>query len=303
MELGQLTKKEQVLNWLKKHLFAMIIGTMILAYILSMLLPVLWAFWTSFRTYRGFLEAPFGQAGKLTFDNYVTVFNEMKITSMASDGGRRVIYIEEMLTNSLLMSFILPIASIIPACTVGYVMAKYDFKFNKVLMGTIIMLMTLPSVGGVAGEIAILKLIGLYDSFFGLVALKFFFTGSWTLVYLSAFEGISWDYAEAVFLDGGGHFTAFFKVMVPFTLPFHTTYYIMLMIGNWASYGYTLYYTPSIVNFAYGLYWAKFAIPKLQRETVYFASSFLLVIPVAATFLIFSDKMMGDGIRLGGLKG
>ena len=233
----------------------------------------------------------------------VTVWNEFKITSAATDGGRRVVYIEEMLFNSLLFAFGLPVFSVIPICTVGYVMAKYKFKFNKVLMFTIVLLMTMPSIGGVSGELAMLKALNLYDTFVGLCCLKFTFATTWCLIYYSAYEGISWDYAEAVFIDGGNHFTVFFKIMLPFVKGLNVTFFILMMMSHWVDYSLSMFYCPSMTNLAYGLYYAKFALPALQRETTSFAASFMLALPTVVIYIALSDVLMGEHMQMGGLKG
>lgn len=303
MELKSLDKKERCRMWFKQNTFPLILGSLIALYILSLLLPVLWGLFTSFREYRDFLEEPFGTNGELTFKNYIITINELKIKTPTATGGSRYIYIEEMLFNSLLYAFGLPICSVIPVCTIGYVMAKYKFKFNKILMFCIVAVMTMPTIGGVAGELAMLKALNIYDTFFGMCCLKFGFATTWCLIYYSAFEGVSWDYAEAVFIDGGNHFTVFFNVMLPFVKSFNITFFLLMLMSHWVDYNLSMFYMPSRPNLAYGLYYAKFTLPAIQRETVTFAASFMLALPTILLYVFLADTLMGEHMQLGGLKG
>ena len=303
MQLTYFTKRQRIAQWFKHHTFPLILSVCIFIYVLSLLLPVLWVLLTSFKTYKDFLEAPFGSIKELTFNNYVTVWKELKFMSAATDGGRRVVYIEEMLFNSLAFAFGLPIFSIIPICSVGYVMAKYKFRFNKVLMFLIIMVMTMPSIGGVSGELAMLKVLNIYNTYLGLACLKFTFATTWTLIYYAAYEGIPWDYAEAVFIDGGNHFTVFFRIMLPFVRSFNITFFILMMMSHWVDHNLSLYYCPSMPGLAYGLFYAKFSLPAIQRETTSFAASIMLAIPTIIIYVSLSNVLMGEHMQIGGLKG
>ena len=52
------------------------------------------------------------------------------------------------------------------------------------------------------------------------------FSGMNFLLLYGAFKSLPWDYAEAVFIDGGNDYTAFFKMYLPMILPTVSTFVV-----------------------------------------------------------------------------
>ena len=87
---------------------------------------------------------------------------------------------------------------------------------------------------GTAG--ATFKLVsdmGIYDTPLFVVVTSLSGFGVNFLMMYGFFNSISWSYAEAVFIDGGGHFTVFFKIMLPLAFMPMLTIAIISFIGCW----------------------------------------------------------------------
>jgi len=127
------------------------------------------------------------------------------------------------------------------------------------------------------------------------------------LIFFGIFKGISWDYAEAVFVDGGGNFTAFLRVMLPQAMPAISAMMVSSFIMHWNEYSQFLLYMPSTPPVAAGLYKVKeFATRSdpLGRggKPVYYAGLVMTMIPVLILYGIMAEKMMKN-LSIGGLKG
>jgi ABC-type glycerol-3-phosphate transport system permease component len=118
----------------------------------------------------------------------------------------------------------------------------------------------------------------------------------------SFFQGVSWEYAEAVFIDGGGHFTVFFKVMLPQAIPVALVFFINNFLAQYTDYMSKLLYMPSFVTIAVGLYYESMLLPRIGETPIYFAALFMSCIPILAIYIFLGKRMM-TSMNIGGLKG
>ena len=129
------------------------------------------------------------------------------------------------------------------------------------------------------------------------------------------FRNVSWEYAEAVLIDGGGHFTVFFKIMLPMAIPAVGALALVNGIAAWNSYMDVLLYNPDWPTLASGLYGLSRTLPRSGNTPAYYAALVISIIPLLTIFIIFSDKVMANftvggvqnnltkGMTVGGLKG
>ena len=122
------------------------------------------------------------------------------------------------------------------------------------------------------------------------------------IVLYGFFANVSWSYAEAVFIDGGGHATVFFKIMLPQAFPPMMTLAIMSFIGCWNDYMTTLLYMPDYPTLASGIYKIQTTMKRDGHYPLYFAGLVIATIPVIVIYSLFSDMIMKN-FTVGGLKG
>ena len=106
----------------------------------------------------------------------------------------------------------------------------------------------------------------------------------------------------ASFVDGGGHWTVFFKIMLPIAKVPILTLAVMSAIGSWNDYMTMLLYMPSYPTIASGLYLLSSTLPRLGNAPLYYAALVISVIPVLAIYATCSDMIMNN-FTMGGLKG
>ena len=84
-------------------IFSIVIFTILLLYVVSLVVPLIWALLTSLKGKLEFYSNPFGLPKKWLWKNYVTAVKNF--TSPYNKGGVvRTVYIGEMLKNSLIYS-------------------------------------------------------------------------------------------------------------------------------------------------------------------------------------------------------
>lgn len=237
---------------------------------------------------------PFRFPDKLVFDNYVYAFSELKFRDTGFFG---------MVANSVWYTAISTVCPLFMNICVGYAVSKYRFKARNVYYGVIVFSMTVPIIGTTGATLKLYSDIGLYNT----GPLLHFIThlgagGVGFLVIYAFFKNISWEYAEAAFIDGAGHFTVFFKIMLPMAIPVVGALALLNGIGAWNAYMDVLLYNPDWPTLASGLYGLSRTLPRLGNTPAYYAALVISLIPILVVFSIFSDKIMKN-FSVGGLKG
>ncbi|MBO5480175.1 MAG: carbohydrate ABC transporter permease [Clostridia bacterium] len=232
-------------------------------------------------------------------ENYVYAFREMKVDGTYGN----VIYLPEMIFNSLVYIGFSIFSSLTASSLVAYCLAKYRFKLHGFLYGIAIFSMTIPIVGTSGASLKLAYDLGTYNTLFYTILPSFGGFGGGFLVLYGYFRNIPWSYAEAVFIDGGGHGTVFFKIMLPQASPALLTLGIMSFIGGWNNYTTPLMYMPDYPTLASGLYKVEQSFTRDNANfPAYFAGLMLATIPVVVVFAAFSDVIMKN-FSVGGLKG
>ena len=185
---------------------------------------------------------------------------------------------------------------------VGYCMSKYNFRGKGFLYGVIIFSISVPFVGSGGAYFKLIRDLNLYDTpLYAFITSIYGFSANFLIAY-AVFKNISWNYAEAVFIDGGGHYTVFFRIMLPQAMPVVGTMIITAVITAWNDYSNVLLYLPSFPTVASGLYLLSLTFVRFGGQTLYYTGIIISILPMAIIFVIFSNSLM-QNMTVGGLKG
>ena len=322
------SKKSRFKKWSRQEKIILTTTTVLFAiYAITLVYPFIFTFLNSLKDPIESAGNPLDMPTVWDWDNYSEALSiELNVNGTNTLGN--------MLFNSLWQTLLATGCGLIASTLMAYVTAKYNFRFLKVLYAVGIFSMVIPIIGSTPSMYKLLystpfgdlfELIGgennpqfwqtIEDSAF-LSDLNDFMIADnpafiWViwfsgfgfayLVLYSYFKSISWTYAEAAFIDGAGHFTVFWKVMIPQALPAISSVLIVNAIGFWNDYMTAYLYLPSYPNLALGLYELKSTIGSVD-PTVYYALMLLSLIPVALAFIIFQRAIMKN-LSTGGLKG
>lgn len=228
------------------------------------------------------------------FENYLFALKEMNFNGTNFFG---------MLGNSLWYTALAIVGPLFMNTCVGYAVSKYKFKARNIYYGVIIFSMTIPIIGTTGATMKLFSDLRLYNTGPLLQFVTHLGAGGVNFMVMYAFfKNISWEYAEAAFIDGAGHFTVLFKIMVPMAVPAMGALALLSGIGAWNSYMDVLLYNPKWPTIASGLYGLSRTLPRLGNTPGYYAALVIALIPILVIFCIFSDKIMKN-FSVGGLKG
>lgn len=203
--------------------------------------------------------------------------------------------------NSIWRTTIYVFLSILTSSMVCYILVFYRSKFTKFLYNLGIFVSILPLYGSTAATLRLYNNIGFINNPFALITSIGLYGGYFFYMY-SFYKSLSWDYAEAAFVDGSNHYRVFFEIMLPMALPSISALFVMSFIGGWNDYESTILYMPAYPNLAYAVYAMETISEYRNIVPAYFAGVLVSLIPILTLFLVFQNSIM-EKVHLGGLKG
>lgn len=297
----QTPREEKAPREKKYNALFICIGIVILLHGLSLLLPFVWMLLTSVKGLLDFQNSFLGWPKTFVWENYTKIFKLLRIED-ARPEGIYVYNVVDMLMNSFTLAFAKPFFSLLSVVLCSYVVAKYDFGIRKLLYNINIFVMVIPIVGSLANTLLIYKQFHIYNNLLLYIILPGGPFGFNFLLLYGAFKRIPDSYSEAVFLDGGGHFTVFFKVVIPMMMPTFIALYILSFISIWNDYSSSLIYLPSTPTLAYGLYVFQYDAAKYEATLPEILAGFAICsIPSVVLFCSF-QKVITKSLTVGGLK-
>ena len=194
------------------------------------------------------------------------------------------------------------IIAIVPA-VVGYLAAKYPYKFSTVLYAITITTMVLPIVGSDPSRIRLMQQLYLFDTMIGDFIVNFTFTNVYFLVFYAYYQSMSGTYSEAAEIDGASQLRTLVSIILPLAVKMMGTVILIFFINRWNSYNWQMLYMPNVWMIAFRVYVITSVNPQTLNNSTptVMAAAMILAIPMIILFVIFKDKIMGN-MSMGGLK-
>ena len=299
--MAKIFKKLKINHEVRGYGALMVIGFLVLfIYSMSLFIPTLWGFITTFKTEEDLYYNVFGLPERWAFENYMTAFMKMSVTTT---GDPRKIYVGEMMLNGVLYAVGCTFANVFTAAIVAYGCARFKSKVGNLLHMSVLLVMIIPIIGSGPSEMQFVRKLGFYNSIVGMIIMKANYLGTDFLIYYAAFKGISKDYSDAASIDGAGNFTIMLQIIFPLISATISTMALLSFISFWNDSNTPLLYLPNVPNLALGLF--KFnqnSDGDLVSTPMRLTGCFIMFMPVLAIFIVFRKKFMLN-VNIGGLKG
>lgn len=290
------------LNSVFSKIFLVFTFVVLAVYAVSLLYPLFWTFYSSFKDVVEYTLSPFAITKNWHFYNYVEIFEVLSVPVQAGDSIRNV-YILEMLLNSLVYTTGVALLNVLVPSLTAYVVSKYRFRGRSVIYAIAIVTMVLPIIGSLPSSLQIMEGLNLRNSFIGVWLMLASGFGFNFLIIYSTFNSLSWSYGEAALLDGASDFRVFWTIMMPLIYPTLSALFVLSFVGNWNDYMTPLVYLPQKPTMAYGVFQFQFLASSLGYTTPHVLAGFIIsMIPILIIFFVFQDKIMNN-VTAGGLKG
>ncbi len=209
-------KRKKVLSWLPD----IIMAAFLIFISLIMLYPLLYELFVSF-----------SDANQLVKFRGVLLW----FKGFSLEGYKLVFSSKDMLTgyrNTLfIMSMGLVVNIFFTSCG-AYFLARKNVYFHKPI--TLMFMITMYFSGGLIPFYLVVKGVGLYNSLWSLIIPTAINTYNMILL-RTYFSTIPDSLVESVMIDGGGHFTALFRIYIPLSKPAMMVMLLYYGVGHWNS--------------------------------------------------------------------
>ncbi|MFI6284921.1 carbohydrate ABC transporter permease [Streptomyces sp. NPDC051018] len=257
---------------------------------IMVVLPLLWAVMTSFKTDRAIFSSPWALPDKLHFENWSRAWSEA--------------HMSDYFLNTVLVVGGSLIGTLLFGSMAAYVLARFDFPGNRFIYFLFIGGMSFPVILALVPLFYVLQNMALLNTLHGLILVYIAYSLPFTVFFLTAFfRTLPTSVAEAAFMDGASHTRTFFQVMLPMAKPGLISVGIFNFLGQWNQ-----YLLPTVLNtepekkvLSQGL--VQLAVSQGYKGdwSGLFAGLVMAMLPVLAAYIIFQRQVVA-GLTAGALK-
>ncbi len=204
--------------------------------------------------------------------------------------------------NSIIISVLATIGTVISSAMVSYALARVKFKGRKFWFTCMIMTMLLPGQVLMIPQYIIWNNLSAVGTFVPLILPKFLGAPFFIYMMMQFIKGLPKELDEAAEIDGCNRYQIFSRIILPLLGPSIITTIVIQFYWTWDDYmGPLLYLTkPALYTVSYAI--KSFADVQGTNFGPMFAMSTLSLIPVFTLFLFFNRYLM-DGVTAGSVKG
>ena len=240
----------------------------------------------SFKFHREIIQANSFLPRVWTIQNYINVF--------------RTVPMLHWFRNSVVSTSTATIIVLFTSTIIGFVFAKYDFRFKKIIFWFILATMMVPPQTTMIPTFLLINKIGLYDRLPSLIV-PGMVTGFGIFLCRQFIEDIPNSLCEAAIIDGASSFYIYFRIIVPLIRPAIGALAIFTFLQYWNDYLRPLLYLNSINSYTLSLAITFFSSQRSSDIGAIMAAATMVMLPVAVVFFIFQKQFI-KGIAITGMK-
>ena len=241
------------------------------------------------------------------------------------------------LLNTVLLSLICAFIQTFVSCLVGYGLAKFKFKGNKLIMVLVVITMIIPHN---TLRLCMIRFFGNFDiakplsfGFDGIIKAIFgetlylintfwpfallslggiaFKNGLYIYLMRQFFKGVPDELEESAYVDGAGVFRTFFQIILPLAVPMMITIFLFSFSWQWTDEFYVnSFFTginapwmmPDIIEEIPLHLRTEYAGKQLYNNVIVNTAGIMIIAPLVIMYL-FCQKFLVQGIERSGLVG
>ncbi len=266
-----------------------LLDVLIILAILFFLIPIFWLITTSFKYGReAFAIPPKWLFFEFTLDNFKEVIQGARV-------GRFVL-------NSLIISTGATVLSLVLGIPAGYAFARSKSRLLNSSSFFFLLLLMVPPVAMLIPFYLIMRDVGMLGTSWAVILLDTAFDASFVVWMMrSYFVDVPQEMEEAALVDGANHFSAFYKVALPLSIPGIIASALYCFIFSWNDFLFALMLTsPKTKTVPLGIL-ASFSSVEIGWGRMA-ATSIFAIIP-AVIISLFLNRYFVQGLTFGATKG
>ncbi|MET8676890.1 carbohydrate ABC transporter permease [Streptomyces sp. NPDC004647] len=263
---------------------------MLILWSFMVVLPLLWAVMTSFKTDRAIFTSPWSLPTSLEFGNWSRAWTQA--------------HMSDYFLNTVLVVGGSLIGTMLFGSMAAYVLARFEFPGNRFIYFLFIGGMSFPIILALVPLFYVMNNMGMLNTLHGLILVYIAYSLPFTVFFLTAFfRTLPTSVAEAALIDGASHARTYFQVMLPMAKPGLISVGIFNFLGQWNQ-----YMLPTVLNTDQDRKVLSQGLVQLAVSQGYkgdwsglFAGLVMAMLPVLAAYIIFQRQVVA-GLTAGALK-
>lgn len=262
---------------------------LLLVYALLTLYPLYWLFISAFKTNQDFFNNPYGLPLVWMKEN---IFRAWEMGNM----GRALI-------NSTIVTVVSVLLTIVLSVLAAYVLARFQFRFKKVVMALFLAGMLIPIHSTLVPLFLMMKEIGLLNTYGALILPYTAFELPIAIFLAMAYmASIPREVEEAAMIDGNGWWGIFGRIILPLCTPIVATISILAFLRFWNDFSFALVFINSQALKTLPLSLSLFSDGFGTDYSLTMGAMAIAVIPTIVIYLILQEQIM-KGMVAGSIKG
>lgn len=274
----------KLLEWNK------LILTLIMAFLgLLMIVPFIWMISTSFKTPADVFVYPIKWLpSPFNWDHHVKVWT--------GDKSFVTYYL-----NSLKVSVISTIGAVFLSSFAAYGFSRVEFKGRNTMFLVYLSMMMVPPQVLFVPKFIMFEWAGIYNTHYALI-LPGMFTIFGVFMMRQFFLAIPYEISESAFLDGAGHFSIFFRLVLPLAKPALATLAVIDFSWHWNDYENALVFLIDERLYTVPLGLQNFILENTIDYNGMMAAATAGIVPMIVVFLL-GQRFIIQGISNSAVKG
>lgn len=251
-------------------------------------IPILWVFFSSFKTNLEVLNSAFGLPRNPTLANYRFV---VKISPIL-----------RFFVNSVLVGSLGTLSNVLILAMAAYACARFQFKAKRPILVLYSLSLFLPASSLLFPLYLTINRLGLYDTPWGLI-LVYAGLGLPTSLYIlqSCFLSIPREIEEAAYLDGAGYMRTFSTVMLPISKSGLGTAAVLQFLLCWNEFQFALVLTTGMRSRTLPLALLYFTSLFSSNYGALFAATIMIIAPSIIIYAVLQEQVV-SGLAAGAIK-
>ncbi|MFF8916049.1 carbohydrate ABC transporter permease [Streptomyces sp. NPDC015032] len=253
-------------------------------------MPLLWAVMSSFKSDDSILSTPLALPDKLHFENWSRAWSQA--------------HMSDYFFNTIVVVGCSLVGTLLLGSMAAYVLARFDFPGNRFVYYLFVGGMSFPIILALVPLFFVMNNMALLNTRHGLIMVYIAYSLPFTVFFLTSFfRTLPTSVAEAAMLDGASHTRTFFQVMLPMAKPGLISVGIFNFLGQWNQ-----YMLPTVLNTDPDHRVLSQGLVELANSQGYkgdwsglFAGLVMAMLPVLAAYIIFQRQVVA-GLTAGAVK-
>ncbi|KAB2866050.1 MAG: carbohydrate ABC transporter permease [Anaerolineae bacterium] len=259
-----------------------IVYAVLIAGCIVTVVPFVYTILASFKTHAEIID-PHQQSflpRDFTTENYETIFDDPTLP------------IERFYLNSILVAVSTVFTLLFSSALFGFVFAKYQFRYKRVLFGYVLLTMMIPGVLFLIPTYVLMYRIGWVGHFEALIVPSI--VSVFNIFLIRQFmSGIPDELVEAARIDGAGEMVIFTRIILPLARPALATVAILTFMGSWNDFFGPLLYLnrPEQWTLQLGLLQFRGTVPGENAQQIW-ALTTIITVPIVVVYFFIQEQFV-----------